>query len=96
MTWILTGIVFGLLYLLSGDLAFPIGVHASLNIGLTGLFVRTDIAGSGALSAITRIEPTIQSPLFEYGGIIEGSVVLTVGILAGLWLWYSRDSVPDM
>lgn len=92
LTWIVSGIMFGVLYLLSGDLALPIGIHASFNTGYTVLFVRADIAGIGVFPALTRIEPAIQSPLFAYGGVIEASAFLTAGILAVLWLWYSRDS----
>lgn len=95
VTWFLAGLIFGILYLLSGDLALPIGVHMSLNTGFAGLFVRTDIAGADRLSAIARIEPASQSALFGYGGVIEVSAFLTAGLFAGLWVWYSRDSMPD-
>ncbi|UWG51306.1 Metal-dependent membrane protease, CAAX family [Halalkaliarchaeum sp. AArc-CO] len=89
LTWVGVGVLFGVLYLLSGDLALPIGIHASFNIVHSGVMVRTSLPGE--LSAIARVEPTIQSPIVEYGGGIEAGGVLIVGLLAILWLLYFRD-----
>jgi uncharacterized protein len=61
LTWILAGVVFGVIYALSGNLALPIGAHAAFNTAYNVVFVRTDVAGTEDLSAISRIavDPTI-------------------------------------
>jgi len=45
LTWVLSGIMFGLIYLYSGNLAIPIGVHAAFNITVNLLLTRTDVVG---------------------------------------------------
>jgi uncharacterized protein len=88
LTWILAGIVFGAIYVVSGDLALPIGAHAAFNIGHNVLFVRADLAGTDALSALTRIDypPT---PLLQPGGLLEVAGFLVLGALALTWLHLS-------
>ncbi len=94
LTWMLSGVVFGILYLLSDDLALPIGVHAAINAAEAGLFSETAPAESG-VSVIVLIEPVSGSVLFGHGGIMMVSRVLTAGLLGVLWLRYSRESDLD-
>lgn len=89
VTWVGAGAVFGVLYLLSGDLALPIGLHAAVNIAFAGIVVRT--SHPAGLPAIVRVEPTVQSPLLGFGGAIEAGGFLIVGLFAVLWLRYSRN-----
>ena len=90
----LSGVVFGILYLLSDDLALPIGVHAAINAAEAGLFSETAPAESG-VPVIVLIEPVSGSVLFGHGGIMMVSRVLIAGLLGVLWLRYSRESDLD-
>lgn len=89
LTWILSGLVLGVLYVLSGNLALVIGIHWSFNIVYQSVFVRTD-PNQEALSAITRIDPATQSSLFEIGGVVDAAGWVIVLILGIAWLLYSR------
>lgn len=95
VTWVLAGLVFGVLYLLSGDLALPVGVHLALNAGFSALFVRSDLGVTGRLSAVVSLDPAVRTPLLAYGGVVEAGAFLTAGVFAGLWLWYARSRGLD-
>lgn len=105
VTWILAGLVFGLLYLLSDDLALPIGVHAAINAAEAGLFSQTAPA-AGGIPVLVLIEPLSHSILAGHGGLLMVSRTLLAAILGVLWLRYAREgtltpwthpalSVPD-
>ena len=42
VTWILAGVVLGVLYVLSGNMALVVGIHWAFNIAFQSVFVRTD------------------------------------------------------
>jgi uncharacterized protein len=91
LTWVLAGVVLGVLYVLSGDLALVIGVHWSFNVAYQAVFIRTDV-NPEEFSAIARIDLATQSPLFEFGGVVEVAAWFSVLVLGVLWLSYSRDA----
>ena len=93
LTWVLSGVVLGVIYVLSGNLALTIGIHAAFNIAYNVLFVRTDVAGLEALSAITRIGVDPNLPLLVRGGVLDVAAWICVGLLGLLWLWYSRGAL---
>lgn len=94
ITWILAGLVYGGLYLLSNDLALPIGVHAAINTAEAGLFSGTTPA-EGGIPVIVLIEPLTGSILLGHGGLMMLSRTLLAGCLGVLWLWYSRADDLD-
>lgn len=94
-TWILSGFMLGLLYLLSNDLALPIGVHAAINIAEAGQFSQTPPA-DGGIPVIILIEPISQSILAGHGGLLMISRTLLAAILGVLWLWYTRKEELDL
>ena len=91
LTFILSGVVLGIVYLLSGNLALVIGAHATFNITANVLFARAGEATDG-LSAIMRIEVDPDLTLLRSGGLLEAAAFLLVALLAMLWLRYSRAS----
>lgn len=93
LTWILAGVVFGVIYVYSGNLALAIGAHAAFNITYNVLFSRTDIAGTEDFSAITRVavDPFLSD--LGAGGPIEIAAFLSVGALALLWLRLTRGTL---
>lgn len=90
VTWVLAGVVFGIVYVRSGTLALPIGAHAAYNIAYQAVFVRTDIDGIEAVSAITRIavDPTVTA--LGFGGALEAVAFVLVGLLAAPYLRATR------
>ena len=94
-TWILAGFMFGMLYLLSNDLALPIGVHAAMNTAQDSLVTETPPSQDG-WSAIVLVEPVSESMLFGHGGIMMLSTIVLAGVLGVVWLWYSSDSNLDL
>jgi uncharacterized protein len=92
LTFVLSGVVFGVVYLLSGNLALVIGAHAAFNITSNVLFARAGGAADG-LSAVMRLEVDSSLPLLESGGVLEVVAFGLLGIFSLLWLRYTRDSV---
>lgn len=92
-TWILAGIVFSLLYLVAESLALPIGAHAGIDLAYQGAVVRTDIAGTEAFAALTRLDPSSSSLLLEYGGVVDVGVYLITLLLALAWIQFSSGSI---
>lgn len=88
-TWILGGLMFGLLYLLSNDLALPIGVHAAINTAEAGLVSQTAPA-DGGIPVLVLVEPISQSILAGHGGLLMISRTLVALLLGVLWLRYVR------
>lgn len=92
LTWILSGLVFGVLYVLSGSLALVIGIHWSFNIVYQSVFVRT-VPNQQGVSAITRLDLAAQSSLFDSGGVLDAGAWVIVLVLGIVWLLYSRDAL---
>ena len=92
VTWILSGVIFGVLYVLSSNMALVIGIHWAFNTAYQTVFVRTDV-NPVEFSAIARLDPVTRSPLFEFGGIIEVTSFISVLILGISWLRYSEETL---
>ncbi|MBE1513290.1 CPBP family intramembrane glutamic endopeptidase [Nesterenkonia halotolerans] len=93
LTWILAGVVFGLIYLFSGNLALGIGAHAAFNITANTVFVRTDISGTEHFSALTRITVESDASILGVGGAVEASGFLLVLALGLLWIRLSTGVI---
>lgn len=81
VVWVLLGGLFGVAYVLSGELAFPIGLHTALNFAYNNVFF-----------GITT-EPTIIRPRLGMNGINHpfADLPLVAGLLLagyGLTLWW--------
>ena len=70
LTFLLSGVVLGVVYLCSGNLALVIGAHAAFNITSNVMFARAGGPAEG-LSAIMRIEVDASLPLLAQGGVLE-------------------------
>jgi uncharacterized protein len=93
LTFVLSGVVLGIVYLFSGDLAVVIGAHAAFNITSNLLFARAGGPTDG-LSVVMRVEVDPGLPLLQSGGLLEFAAFLLLGLFAMLWLRLSRGSVP--
>jgi len=87
------GGLFGLAYLLSDELALPIGLHTGINFADQNLFfappegiapaiVRTEHAVSGARVEFQSLEPLVIVPVFVCGYLL---------ILGWAWLYYEES-----
>lgn len=93
VTWVLSGVVLGVVYVLSGNLAVVIGAHAAFNITSNVLFARTDVVGLEDLSAIMRVEVDPSLGFLGAGGVLDAAAFVVVGLLALLWLRHSRGAL---
>lgn len=93
LTWILSGVILGIVYVLSGNLALVIGAHAAINITGNVLFLRVGTGGAQELSAIMRIQVDPDLSFLGPGGIIDVAMYLAVGLLAVAWLRHSRGVI---
>lgn len=93
LTWVLPGVIFGIIYLLSGNLAVPIGAHAAFNITANVLFARTDVAGVDELSVLMRVDVDPSLAFLTHGGALEASAFVAVGFLALLWIRHTRGAL---
>ncbi len=92
MTFVLSGVVFGVVYLFSGNLPLVIGAHAAFNITSNLLFARADGPTEG-LSVLMRVEVDPSLPLLESGGVLEFVAFGLLALFSLLWLRWSRSSV---
>lgn len=93
LTWVLAGLILGGMYVLSGNLALPIGAHITVNAAYQMVFVRTDSAGTEQFSAVMRITPDPALPTLQLGGVIDLGMWVTLALLTYLWLRLSRGEV---
>ncbi|WP_195893083.1 CPBP family intramembrane glutamic endopeptidase [Halopiger djelfimassiliensis] len=80
MTTVMGGL-FGIAYLLSGELAFPIGLHAGINFAERNLFfgrpeadipavLRVEQVGIGSHVQFQSIDPAVIVPVFLFGYVV--------------------------
>jgi uncharacterized protein len=92
VTFILSGVVLGVLYLFSGNLALVIGAHAAFNITSNLLFARAG-GPTDSLSVLMRVEVDPSLPLLASGGVLEFAAFGLLGPFGLLWLRFSRGSL---
>jgi uncharacterized protein len=93
LTWVFAGMVFGIIYVLSGSLALPIGIHITFNIAANAIFSRTDLPGAEGYSTITRIDIDPALTFLQYGGLLDIAAFASVLLLTIGWLWRTRGGV---
>lgn len=93
LTWVFAGMVFGIVYVLSGSLALPIGIHITFNIAANSILSRTGIAGSEDYSTITRVDVDPDLAFLQYGGLFDVAAFAAVLLLSVAWLWRTRGGV---
>lgn len=81
--WILAGLVLGLAYLLTDQLALPIGLHAGFDLGVNNVFGLASVRDAG-LRAPTIVRPTFTGPdgFVGLSGIVNTAWLLVIGLLA--------------
>ena len=94
-TWILAGFVYGVLYLLSNDLALPIAAHAGGNAAGASLISATDPAASG-WGVLVLVEPASDAILLGHGGAMMFSANVLVLAFGIGWLRYTREEPLEL
>lgn len=91
--WTLMGGLLGVAYLLTGELAFPIGLHFTLNYAINNLFFHLPIseeAGIPGLFSVEVVAPTIWHPV---GGLsLVPIILLGYAVTIGWISWQYTDS----
>lgn len=93
VVWTLMGGLLGFAYVVSGDLAFPMGLHFTTNYAINNVFFGTEIAGFTTLPAVVRTDVTTSALRHPYGGLPMVCVVLLGYVLASAWFRYRHDEV---
>ncbi|MEF8779145.1 MAG: type II CAAX endopeptidase family protein [Haloferacaceae archaeon] len=85
--WTLMGGLLGVGYALSGELAFPIGLHFAFNYAANNVFFGFDLAGFPALPTVVRTELVGSGAAHPIGGLpMVGSILAGYVLLVG---WYA-------
>lgn len=92
VTFVLSGVVLGVVYLFSGNLALVIGAHAAFNVTANLLFARAG-GPTDSLSVVMRLEVDPSLPLLRSGGVLEFVAFGLVGLFGLLWLRVTRGPV---
>lgn len=87
--WTLTGGLLGIAYVFSGELAFPMGLHFTLNWAINNGFYGVAIAGLPTLPAFVRTEVTAP-PLYHPLAGLPMIGVICLGYLLTLWWFATR------
>jgi len=84
---VVAGLYFGLAYLLTDSLAFPIGLHLSTNLWVASVFGQPD----SAFPALLRLERDLQADPEGVVVVLVPALVL-VGLVVG-WVRLTRDEL---
>jgi uncharacterized protein len=93
LTWVASGLVLGGMYVFSGTLALPIGVHITVNMAYQMLLVRTDTIGTDRFSAVMRIDVDPTLAFLQAGRVIDAAVWVVLAVLGYGWLRLSRGQL---
>jgi membrane protease YdiL (CAAX protease family) len=79
--YVLASSLYGLAYVVTGDLAFPIGLHAGVDFGMLALFGFHDVSTFPALVTLTFTGPPVAvgvDGLVMFGWLLVGCVLVVV------------------
>ncbi|MFC6942132.1 CPBP family intramembrane glutamic endopeptidase [Salinirubellus sp. GCM10025818] len=83
--WIAAGLVLGLAYLLTGQLAVPIGLHVAFDLGVNNVFGLASVRQAGA-RVPTLVRPGFTGPdvLVGISGAVNTAWLVVIGLLTVL------------
>jgi hypothetical protein len=87
----ISGLYFGLAYILTGSLAFPIGLHISTNFAGVSLFGMAAPPGDG-FASVVRLERDFSGIWIPLNGLDLFYVISLLGIVIG-WVYATRGTV---
>lgn len=92
--WILAGLVLGLAYLLTDQLAYPIGLHFAFDFSVNNVFGLANVREVSS-QVPTIIRPTFTGPDLFIGvaGVVNTAWLLIIGLLTVLVLGWQYDSL---
>lgn len=90
VVWTLMGGLLGLGYVLSGELAFPVGLHFTANLAVVNGYLGQ---GSPAPPSLLRTEVTASAPWHPFGGLPFVLAILAGYGLALAWFRWRRGAV---
>jgi hypothetical protein len=94
-TFLLGGLL-GLAYLLTGELALPMGVHLGTNFGLINLFGLSGSADLASVPVLVAVETTaagVWSP--AHGVPIIAATAVGYALVGGWWYWAHANRGPE-
>jgi membrane protease YdiL (CAAX protease family) len=92
--WVLAGLVLGLAYLLTGQLAVPIGLHFAFDFAVNNVFGLASVRPAGA-SVPTLVRPAFSGPERFVGvsGVVNTAWLLAIGAMVLAVVAWHRGSL---
>jgi membrane protease YdiL (CAAX protease family) len=85
------GVLLGLIYLRTGSLWMPIGIHFAWNLVEGDLLNLTgDATNTNLIGAVTRLQGPLSPTGTAYGNAIVLDLLAFVILSVGVWLWLAR------
>jgi len=85
------GVLLGLIYLHTGSLWMPIGIHFAWNLVENDLLNLTgDATNTNLIGAVTRLQGPLSPTGAAYGNAIVLDLLAFVILSVGVWLWLAR------
>lgn len=91
--WILGGLIFGLAYLLTDELAFPIGLHFAFDFGVNNVFGIVNVREGGDIPMIIRPEFTGPDVFVEPSGLVNTAWLVIIGVLTVVGIRWQYGSL---
>lgn len=92
--WILAGLVLGVAYLLTDELAVPIGLHFSFDFGVNNVFGLASVREVG-MAAPTLVRPAFTGPDVFVGisGLVNTAWIVGIGVLTVVLIRWQSGSL---
>ena len=94
--WVLAGLVLGLAYLLTDELAVPVGLHAAFDIGVNHVWGLATAAPDERVAAVPMlVRPAFTGPERFVGvaGLVNTAWVLLMGVAVVALVWRARGTL---
>ncbi|WP_049921083.1 CPBP family glutamic-type intramembrane protease [Halopiger djelfimassiliensis] len=93
LSWTMSGLLYGLAYLLTGSLALPVGLHFASNAAVNVLFFGGLDDATAAVPALVRVEVLSSGAWYPIHGLLD-SLITIVGLAAVVgWVYWTRGTV---
>lgn len=93
LSWTVGGILYGLAFALTGDLALPLGIHVTGNVATNMLFFGGVTDDGRGIPSVVQVAATDTGPWFPIHGLFDvATTVFGIGLVVG-WVYWSRGGV---
>lgn len=92
LTWGVLGSLLGISFILTGELAFPIGVHFAFNVAVTNLYFGSPAPyGDAEIPTVLVVDVTTSGLLHPFAGLPVVAIALLGYVCVIFWALYTAD-----